>query len=189
MKTISFREVLFFVVGAILGAWLHGCNNGTDGYQNKGSKTEIKYDHVKDSVINHAPKITAVIKTPVPVKVDTAAILEKYYQKVAYIDTVRTKYGFVYIHDTVHQNHLMPRQIFTDDQVPLISTTITVKDPPRTQLFFGLGGSGGVGVPMAVGPSLMLKTKRGPVYEIGAQINTRSQWVVSGSAKFLIHLK
>jgi hypothetical protein len=117
--------------------------------------------------------------------VDTAAIIEKYLQRVGYKDTVHTKYGFVRIYDTVTQNRIVARRVFTDFDIPLTTNTITLREKPRTKAYIGANGSGNL-TELAVGPSLALKLKNDQIIEAGAMINTRSQWTYLFSMKFPI---
>jgi hypothetical protein len=119
---------------------------------------------------------------------DTAAIIESYLQKVGYKDTIHTKYGFVRIYDTVTQNRIIARRVFTDFDVPLVTNTITIRDKPRVKGYLGANGFVNLNE-LSVGPSFALKLKNDQIIEAGAMINTRSQWTYLFSMKFPISFK
>lgn len=121
----------------------------------------------------------------IPDQVDTPKVIRKHFEKPVYLDTVRTVYGFVIIHDTLQENRILSRQVFTDMKLPVITNTITVREKPRNQAFLGLNGQWTPATRMpAIGPSLMLLTKRGRVYEAGALLNEWGKWTFQGSLKF-----
>lgn len=63
-----------------------------------------------DTVRLPAPEVIREIPVPVPVDVDTAAILQKYFTKKVYNDTIiLTKFIEVHLTDTVYMNGLLGR--------------------------------------------------------------------------------
>lgn len=69
------------------------------------------------------------------VYIDTCNYAEFYSTKI-YKDTVRNKYGFVAIKDTISQNRLQGRGISSEFNIPIVTKTITEK---RNQLYVGAG--------------------------------------------------
>jgi hypothetical protein len=113
----------------------------------------------------------------------TGALAVNYYS-----DTSKTKYGNVIIQDTV-EGIIKARRVITDFKIPIITRTVTVSKKERNQVYFGLGGGYNAQDPeLYVGPSLMLKTKKDHVFEVGSMINTKNQWMIQASMKFKIVL-
>jgi hypothetical protein len=190
MKTVfivlaSFIAGMFFASRCTPGA--SPCTVATDTISNYSDTT---YGQDTSSIPEYTPDIDFLEGGHIPERVDTPKVIKEYFEKVVYRDTVNTKYGLVFIYDTVHQNRLGPRQVlFSLDSIPIITNTITLKEKPRNQVFFGLNGQWNTGArTMGVGPSLMFKTKRNQVFEIGALIDTKSQWIYQGSIKIPISL-
>jgi len=121
------------------------------------------------------------------IPVDTSEILRDYFAKVVYKDTVSTTYGTVRINDTLTQNRIFNRQVFTDFTIPEITKTVTISEPKRTKVFAGI--STAYDYKFSLGPSLMVINKEGRrAYEIGAKTNGKTVTYDAG-VKFLIKLK
>jgi hypothetical protein len=143
------------------------------------AKTDTVYLHVRDTILQDHPIPYAVIKEgkpyPVSVKdtefitvmqnVDTAAILRDYFVTRFYIDTSKTKYGTLFIRDSVTQNRIKFRQIIADWNIPEVHTVQPA--PLRNQVFVGLD-IGSNGKTLGFGPSLLLRTKTEAMYGLGA---------------------
>jgi hypothetical protein len=98
--------------------------------------------------------------------VDTAAILQDYFAKVYYSDSLQTEYGTVTVEDTITENRIQVRRWATNFKIPTITKTITQSVKPRNQLyagFSGLFGQTNIGAEI----NLSFKNKRDQVYEIG----------------------
>jgi hypothetical protein len=69
-------------------------------------------------------------------KIDTAAILQAYFDKVCYKDTIRKDSSFIaIINDTISQNRIINRRFWLQNlRITKIETTIT---PPPDKWFFG----------------------------------------------------
>jgi hypothetical protein len=174
----------------ILVITLYKCSGCNPSYN---AETKIIHDtsyiKVKDSTGFYQPAFTVIQGARIPDGIDTVKVIETHFQKVYVSDSVKTKFGFIRIHDSLWQNRIIARQVFTDFSLPVYTNTILIPEKKRNQVYFGLGGAGGPGLPMSVGPSLMFKSKSGHVLEVGGMLNSRGQWSVNGSLKFLIHLK
>jgi hypothetical protein len=220
MKNFPLFPVFLFICGVIVGCFLHGCGCGKQGFEEKGDtlskKSTVTIAHTNDSTASYQPKIDFIEGGKIPDSpwkqiqncwcdtphykwwsqdgsvqlIDTAAIIESYLQKVGYKDTVHTKYGFVRIYDTVTQNRIIARRVFTDFDVPLVTNTITIRDKPRGEVYIGAGGMWNCQEKLlGVGPSLMYKSKRDQVFEVGAMVNTASQLSYFAGLKFKISLR
>lgn len=153
-----------------------------------GSKTDtisVKTDTVwvierGDTMYVPVPqKVTNTIYTPLyrtdtleiteVLPADTAAILNRFYQKVYYSDTQSiTDYGRVIINDTVYRNRITSRRLQTDFRIPNTNTTVTI-EKKRNVVYMGASLVGTPLAPLyAVGGDLSLKTKDDRLYSVGA---------------------
>jgi hypothetical protein len=188
MKNFPFFPVFVFFCGVIVGMWLHGCSCGKSGVEVVSSKSDTVFIAVHDSA-KSKPEITFIEGGRIPDKVDTVTVIKKFFEKVAYADTVRMGANIIRIYDTVSQNQLSPlRKVFLDGSIPVITNAITLREKPRTKAYLGANGFGNL-TELAVGPSLALKLKNDQIIEAGAMINTRSQWTYLFSMKFPISLR
>lgn len=99
--------------------------------------------------------------------VDTAAILQDYFAKVYYSDSLQTQYGTITVEDTISQNRIQARRWLTNFTIPVVTKTITQSVKQRNQMyagFSGLFGQQNIGAEI----NLSLKNKKDQVYEIGA---------------------
>lgn len=96
---------------------------------------------VKDSIIPvYTPVPGDVVHVPVPVDVDTTAILKKYFAKNVYNDTiVLDSVGYVNIRDTISQNYIWSREVNYNYRIPTVYEMVIVEDKPRGQFYLGGG--------------------------------------------------
>ena len=118
--------------------------------------------------------IDTIIYVKVPMDVDTAKVLNDYYSKVAYDDTLKLddKLGFVSVKDTISQNSIQYRKWTTSINKMYIRDSIFLKELPKNEFF--IGGMVGYGSStLYIGPSLMLKNKKEDIYNlnIGLDLN------------------
>jgi len=199
LKTVA---VIVLIIIIIL---MRACN-GTG----KQTGDTIKIDGKKYEVIKHdidtvlVPHDTVVyrkgkdiyhekpIYVPVPISVDTLAILTDYYAKRVYIDTLKLadSLGYIVINDTVSQNSLLGRLWTAQVNKIQIRETLIVKDLPKNQVYIGLsGGFDKVNVVNFIGPSLLLKTKSDKIYSIGVGYSASKTISIQGSIYWKIKLK
>jgi hypothetical protein len=95
MKNFPLFPVFVFICGIIVGCWLHGCGCGKPGFE-VTSKTDTVYIPVHDSA-QSKPEITFIEGGHIPDKVDTVTVIKKFYERVAYADTVRMGTNSIYI--------------------------------------------------------------------------------------------
>lgn len=117
--------------------------------------------------------------------VDTTAILQDYFARAFYRDTLLTQYGTVAIEDTISQNRIQARRWATNFTIPTITKTVTLEAKPRSQLYAGFSGLFGQ---QAIGAeiNLSLKTKRDQFYEAGAGL-FGANWYGHVGTKFKLH--
>ena len=101
-----------------------------------------EYITVNDTVIVTKEKIVEVYKELT--EDDKERIVEDYFTKRHYTDSLETEYGYVVIEEEIWKNRVYSRKYSYDFTVPHITTKITntVKYTPRRfQLYVGMQGS------------------------------------------------
>jgi hypothetical protein len=175
---------LLFILGFMLGCNLQ-CNKG---------KTEIKVIEIKDSV-QHKPEpvnIEVIAPGRIPElakskpyivritdtlwifehgEIDTAAILQDYFAKVFYRDTISTKYGNVIILDTVTRNRIDWRKAILDFEIPSEVKYVTKEEKKRNQIYLSMGGLYNQ-YALSVGGGFTLKTKKDRMFGVRAYLGT-----------------
>lgn len=119
--------------------------------------------------------------------VDTAAILQDYFAKVYYSDSLQTQYGTITVEDTISENRIQVRRWATNFKIPTITKTITQSVKQRNQLyagFSGLFGQQNIGAEV----NLSLKNKKDQVYEIGTGLFGSQPYLRIGT-KFKLSFK
>lgn len=101
-------------------------------------------------------------------KVDSSAILRDYLSKRHYRDTIKNKYGYVVVYDTIYKNAILGRRTITRLEVPTVKETVTLTQPKRNILYVGFGVMGNQ-KELLFGTSATLgwKTKNDKMYEVG----------------------
>ena len=124
---------------------------------------EVEVIEVEKVVTEYKEGNTIYVEVEVPVEVfipaeiDTMEVLEDYYAKRVYSDTLKVdSLGYVAIIDTISQNKIIGRWYDAHINERTIKETITVKDLPKTQIWAGLGSS----TNLAVSGNLSVITKR-----------------------------
>ena len=120
----------------------------------------------------------------IPTIIDTAALLKDYYSKVLYKDVLvlPDSLGTVAITDTISQNKILGRTFNASVKERTIKETMIVKEPAKTQLYYGLnGGFNKADLVSAVGAGLILKTKKDKIYQFTLGVNNRTTDGTTGS--------
>lgn len=111
------------------------------------------------------------IYVKVPINIDTTAILRDYYSKKSYKDTLKLSdnLGVIIINDTISKNSILHRKYFTEVSERYIKDMMIVKENQRTQLYYGANmGFDKINLVNSVNASLLLKTKKDKIYQVGA---------------------
>lgn len=168
-----------------------------------GGRT-IRIEGKKYEVIKHDIDTLEVIKTKVvtkkgddiyhetivekeviiPTIIDTAALLKDYYSKVLYKDVLvlPDSLGTVAVTDTISQNKILGRTFNASVKERTIKETMIVKEPAKTQLYYGLNsGFNKEDYVSAVGAGLLLKTKKDKIYQLNIGVNNRTIDGTNGS--------
>lgn len=95
--------------------------------------------------------------------------LKDYFSRqYLYTDTVRNKYGYMAINDTVTQNKIAGRGTSMNFTVPEITHTITLTQPKRNQVYIGANLLGSAKDPLrGYNVNLSFKTKQDRMIEAG----------------------
>ena len=147
-------------------------------------------------VPTYVPKYITKVKTvevEIPIDVDTLAIVEKYFATYQVKDTLNLSYefpngvtdslgnkpspnlGFGIITDNISQNSIISRDVDWTFQIPTIYNTSIVKELPKTQLYWGLnGGFNREDVITNISGSLLLKTKKDKIFQLGLGVQNNS---------------
>ena len=76
-------------------------------------------------------------------KEDTLALVDSYFTKRSYTDSLETEYGYIVINDVLWKNRIYSRNYSYELSVPHVRNTITktvIKKPSRFSLYIGAGG-------------------------------------------------
>lgn len=114
------------------------------------------------------------IYVPIPINIDTLAIVKNYFAKNAFKDTLKLddSLGFVVVMDTVSQNKIAARTYTAKVNKVTIKETTIVKELPKANIFLGAGaGFDKVNFINHIKVDLMLKTKCDKIYSIGAGVD------------------
>lgn len=83
--------------------------------------------------------------------------------------------GFGIITDNISQNSIISRDVDWTFQIPTIYNTSIVKELPKTQLYWGLnGGFNREDVITNISGSLLLKTKKDKIFQLGLGVQNNS---------------
>lgn len=116
--------------------------------------------------------IEKTIQVSVPVKVDTTAILAKYYQKNVYSRTISDSNITANITDTVFNNRLVTGLFDYKWKKPVAITSIAEKE--KFKLFAGIeAGANGNGL-TTFSPELLILTNKDHLYSVNYNLQNKS---------------
>ncbi len=125
---------------------------------------------IRDTVYTPGP--VQVITRKLPVRIDTVKVLNDYYAKKVYKDTIKLDGigSYVVVKDTITENKVASRQTFGNLKYPIVTkeTTITIPPIQKNQVYGGFILSG---PNLGMGPQLILKTKKDKLFQVGASLN------------------
>ena len=171
-------------------------NVGGKDYELLEQKVDTIFVIKEVKVPTYVPKYITKVKTvevEIPIDVDTLAIVEKYFATYQVKDTLNLSYefpngvtdslgnkpspnlGFGIITDNISQNSIISRDVDWTFQIPTIYNTSIVKELPKTQLYWGLnGGFNREDVITNISGSLLLKTKKDKIFQLGLGVQNNS---------------
>ena len=205
LKKIDLKTILILVLIIVI-LLMRACTSTGD--PNKGEI--IKVDGKKYIVIKHdidtiyKPVTQVVYKqgnvifvdkpvyVQVPTNVDTATILQDYYTKYPYKDTLKLTegLGFIAVNDTIFKNRILNRTFDSHVNKITIKETLYLEQPPKVMVFIGgVAGFDKVNLVNFVGPSLLIKDKKDKVYTIGIGYSNAKTVSIQGGIYWKIKFK
>ena len=167
---------------------------GGEKYKELSSKVTIKWKDTTIYKTHYIPSKPEIVEVPIPVDVDTTAILQDYFAKYFYSDIVPLDtIGTIRINDTISRNKIISRSFVLDYKIPLIKETIIVESNSISQLYIG----GGINLDEtdifnSAYAGLLYKTKKDKVFGVNIGINNASGFAkpyIGGSMYWKIRLK
>ena len=156
-------------------------------FSEKGSNTITRIIHdtawyqLKEK---QTPKPTDSLPGIVPVLIDTAAILESYYKRYAYRDTLSDSSIVIAIADTVSENRITSRQFSYRIKRPEIIQEIRKENPRRNFLYAGAALSVNRNLISGFSSEVLLIAKNNNAYGVGydllnKSISARMYWKIN----------
>jgi hypothetical protein len=145
------------------------------------TKTTIEYIPVTDTVPEYIPRWREKIVVQIDSfkePIDTTEILNDYYSKYYYIDTLKVDtFGFVIVNDTISRNKIASRIIEYNLLVPITTIEKTSYINER-EWYIGVGAN--INRLNYVGGELLYKNKKYQAYGLGIGINNQLSPIISG---------
>ena len=172
------------------------------GGNKKGTGEIVKVDGKKYELIKHEIDTFEIVKTKVvtkkgediyhetikevtiPAIVDTQALLQDYFAKNIYKDTLQLpdSLGTVSLIDTITQNKILGRTFNASVKQRIIKETTIVKELPKTKLFYGFeGGFNKADVVSHLGFGVLVNTKKDKMFHLGLGVANRTTDGTSGA--------
>jgi hypothetical protein len=144
-----------------------------------GSKKYELLSHKVDTV--YIPKIKIITKpgeiiyvdttiyVTLPINIDTMAVIQAYYNKNIYKDTLKLdgKLGIINITDTITQNRILTRRWEAQINQAYINDITIVKELPKFQLYGGIYSQlNKADLFKSIGTGLILKDKQDRMYQL-----------------------
>jgi hypothetical protein len=174
-------------------------------YFNPGGKMPgrtIRIDGKKYEVIKHEIDTIDIVKTQIvtkkgediyhetikeviiPTIVDTQALLQDFFAKNIYKDTLQLpdSLGTIAMIDTITQNKILGRTFNASVKQRTIKETTIVKELPKTKLFYGFeGGFNKADVVSHLGFGVLVNTKKDKMFHLGLGVANRTTDGTSGA--------
>ena len=141
MKRHDIALLLFALIFVILFFLLRGCGSGNKVCTVTKADTIIKVDTITITKEIYTPKYTTVtVEVPKYItKTDTVRIVENYFEKKFYADTIKDSVITIFIHDTVYMNSIVSRSLgyeFLSTQKEIVTPSM---ECPKKRRYFGAG--------------------------------------------------
>ena len=149
------------------------------------TKTKIEYIPVEKKVPQYIPQWKTRIETEIDIdtfltKVDTSAILNDYYSKYYYEDTLSLDtLGYVLVKDTINKNKIVSRNIDYKLLIPKITIEKTIILNKR-EFYTGFGITGNIDQLNYIGVEGLYRTKKKQAFGLGIGVNQYFIPVISG---------
>ena len=205
LKKLDLKTILILALIIVI-LLMRACSS--TGEHTKGDTVYVKgkkYVVIKHDIDTIYKPVTQVVYRPgevifidkpvyveVPSKVDTGAILQDYYTKFPYKDTLKLTegLGFIAINDTIFKNKILNRTFDSHVNKITIKETLYLEQPPKVMAFIGgVAGFDRVNIVNFVGPSLLIKDKKDKIYSIGVGYSNAKTISIQGGIYWKIKLK
>jgi hypothetical protein len=174
MRGFKFEHIVILVLGIAL-LWLTQCRR-TEPIVDEIIKTEVvtKWDTVEVAKTEYVPKIIEKVVVNIDTftaPIDTVSVLEDYYAKYFYTDTIQIDtLGSVVINDTITRNLISFRDVQSNIFIPTTTITNTVY-LNRREFYGGISLTGQPTQLDFINGELLYKGKKRNAYGIGVGIN------------------
>jgi len=174
MRGFKFEHIVILVLGVAL-LWLTQCRR-TEPIVDEIIKTEVvtKWDTVEVAKTEYVPKIIEKVVVSIDTftaPIDTISVLEDYYAKYFYTDTIQIDtLGSVVINDTITRNLISFRDVQSNIFIPTTTITNTVY-LNRREFYGGISLTGQPTQLDFINGELLYKGKKRNAYGIGVGIN------------------
>ena len=196
---------VILIIGLLITVFLmRTCNQNTDKTDTikiNGKKYDVIQHDIDTQYLQHDTIIykkgkniikDTTIFVEVPSIVDTNKILEDFYAKNVYKDTItlNDSLGTISLIDTISENKIQDRKYNIKVREKIVKEFLVVKEPSKGQLYIG----GTVNVDKInllnyVGPSLLYKTKKDNLYSFGIGYSIDKSVSIQGGTYWKIKLK
>lgn len=145
IKKISYVLILVLIC-VVIGQYIY-YNNKLQKYIIVENKTDVKYipinniDTVYQTKIDMQKYLDTIIQYKIDtIYIDTIAILNDYYAKCVYNDSINfsDSLGYVIINDTITQNKIVFRNVLPRLNQKIVQNTITIEKAPKNTFYLGL---------------------------------------------------
>ena len=176
MRGFKFEHIVILVLGVAL-LWLTQCRR-TEPIIDEIVKTEVvtKWDTVEVAKAEYVPKIIEKVVVDIDTftaPIDTVSVLEDYYAKYFYTDTIQIDtLGSVVINDTITRNLISFRDVQSNIFIPTTTITNTVY-LNRREFYGGISLTGQPTQLDFINGELLYRGKKRNAYGIGAGINNQ----------------
>lgn len=176
MKRFTFEHIVILILGVAL-LWLTQCRR-SEPIVDEIIKTEVvtKWDTVEVAKTEYVPKIIEKVVVDIDTftaPIDTVSVLEDYYAKYFYTDTIQIDtLGSVVINDTITRNLISFRDVQSNIFIPTTTITNTVY-LNRREFYGGISLTGQPTQLDFINGELLYKGKKRNAYGIGVGINNQ----------------
>lgn len=174
MKRFTFEHIVILILGVAL-LWLTQCRR-SEPIVDEIIKTEVvtKWDTVEVAKTEYVPKIIEKVVVDIDTftaPIDTVSVLEDYYAKYFYTDTIQIDtLGSVVINDTITRNLISFRDVQSNIFIPTTTITNTVY-LNRREFYGGISITGQPTQLDFINGELLYKGKKRNAYGVGVGIN------------------
>ena len=174
MRRFKLEHILILILGVVI-LWLTQCRR-SEPIVDEIVKTEVvtKWDTVEVAKTEYVPKIIEKVVVNIDTfttPIDTVSVLEDYYAKYFYTDTIQIDtLGSVVINDTITRNLISFRDVQSNIFIPTTTITNTVY-LNRREFYGGISVTGRPTQLDFINGELLYKGKKRNAYGIGVGLN------------------